>query len=171
MSTRPIDDRGFERVASLESLAGCYENRAQVGKGVGLMFLSAIIWPDSKLPHGDVTAVEVRSLMDDKVSVVAHTSNGVIKEQVFTSGRDFIFESGQVRLTRPFGSAARESGNVFIGVGAQTKTLGVDSDGNGRALSSASFAGTAFLVIPIAGGVSDVGRFTRSRTLCVQPGH
>ncbi|NHK96870.1 MULTISPECIES: hypothetical protein [Rubrivivax] len=170
MSTKPIDDLGFERVASLESLAGCYENRAHVGKGVGLMFLSSIIWPDSKLPHGDITAVEVRSLMDDKVSVSAHTSNGVIKEQVFASGRDFTFESGQVRLTRPFGSAASESGNVFIGVGTQTKKLGIDSDGNGRAVSSASFAGTAFLVIPIAGGVSDVGRFTRNRALCVQHG-
>jgi hypothetical protein len=58
------------------------------------------------------------------------------------------------------------SGNVFIGVARDATTLGLDSDGNGRVENTTVLAGTAFLIIPVAGSMREAARFKRAPHLC-----
>lgn len=153
--------------SSLSSFDGCYENRGETGEGAGPRFLSVTIWPNADLAHKDIEAVQVNAIGNDTVRVTAFAAHRVVRQDTFIEGKDFIFRSGQISISRAIGSAATEHGNVFIGAGIEATTLGVDAAGNGRSVESATFAGTAFLVIPIAGSVNDTARFNRAGGLCV----
>lgn len=167
VSTKPSNDFGFTDAISLAAFDGCYENRGETGKGAGPRFLSRTIWPKVKLPDKDIDAVQVNIIGNTAVRITAFSVHQVVRQDTFVEGKDFSFRSGQITISRAFGSAATEAGNPFIGAGVGSTTLGVDAAGNGRSVDSALFAGTAFLVIPIAGSVNDIVRFNRDPKLCV----
>lgn len=167
ISTKPSNDLGFTRATSLAAFDGCYENRGETGKGAGPRFLSRTIWPKADLAHKDIEAIQVSVIGNDAVRVTAYAAHQVVRQDTFVEGKDFTFRSGQITISHAFGSAATEPGNPFIGAGIGSTTLGVDAAGNGRSMESATFAGTAFLVVPIAGSVNDTARFNRSTDLCV----
>lgn len=167
VSTKPSNDLGFTNATSLAAFDGCYENRGETGKGAGPRFLSGTIWPKVELPHKDIDAVQVSVIGSNTVRVTAFSAHQAVRQDTFVEGKDFSFRAGQITISHAFGSAATEAGNPFIGAGVGTTTLGVDAAGNGRSVDSATFAGTAFLVIPIAGSVNDTVRFNRAPIFCV----
>jgi hypothetical protein len=166
VSTKPRGDLGFRDAASLASFEGCYINEGETGKGAGTRFLSRAIWPKADIEHKNIEAVQVSSTEANTLRVTAFAAYQPIRQEFFVEGKDFVFESGKIRISHAIGSAATEPGNVFIGAGVTTTTLGIDAAGNGRSVDSATFAGTAFLVIPVAGNVSDTVRFRRTANLC-----
>lgn len=164
LSTAPKDDAGFGAVKDLRSLDGCYGNR---GEGEGERYLSAVIWPKEQLEHKQVIAVKVVFVEPSSLRVMALSSEGTVKEAIFVEGKDFHLASGRIEVkSDAVASFAYPAGNVFIGAGHQSQVLGLDRGGDARVQESATFAGAAFLVIPIAGNVRDVFRFPRSPELC-----
>ena len=164
LSSAPKGDAGFAPVPGLEALVGCYTNR---GEGEGLRYLSAAIWPKEKLAHDQINAIDVALEQPTSLRVSAKASGQTIKESVFVEGKDFKLSSGQIEASDDvMASFAYPSGNVFIGVGRQSTTLGVDKSGNARVQDAGTFAGTAFLIIPVAGHVRDAYRFPKSPGLC-----
>ena len=164
LSTAPKNDAGFSAVKDLESLAGCYRNR---GEGEGVRYLSAVIWPKEQLAHEQISAIKAVFEGPRSLRVAALSSEGTAKEGIFVEGTDFHLASGRIQIqSDTIASFANPAGNVFIGAGQQSKSLGLDPRGDARVQESATFAGTAFLVIPMAGNVRDAFRFPRSQELC-----
>ena len=164
ISTAPKDDTGFSDVKDIKSLAGCYRNR---GEGEGARYLSAVIWPKEQLPHELISAIRVVFEEPRSLRVAALGPEGTSKEGIFVEGTNFHVTSGRIQIqSDTVASFAYPAGNVFIGAGHQSQSLGLDPRGDARMQESATFAGTAFLVIPIAGNVRDAFRFPRSKDLC-----
>lgn len=167
MTTKPPNDLGYADVPTLAAFAGCYKNAAEDAKGSGSHFLSRTIWPNEKLSHEKLEAIRVRFVEGGTLHFSAISAGQVVQEETFVEGRDFSFRSGRITMSRFIGSAATEPGNPFIGMGFETQTLGVDAFGNGRRENSVAFAGTVFLVIPIAASVKDASRFVKRDSLCL----
>ena len=55
---------------------------------------------------------------------------------------------------------------MFLGVGIQSTTLGVDASGDGRVVEDLKIAGTAFLIIPVAASGTDVVRYVKAPNRC-----
>lgn len=164
LSTAPKNDTGFAAVKDLESLTGCYRNR---GEGDGVRYLSAMIWPKENLEHESITAVKVGFERPRSLRVEALGSEGIAKEGIFVEGTDFQLTSGRIQVqSDTVVSFAYPAGNVFIGAGHQSRSLGLDSRGDARMQESVTFAGTAFLVIPMAGNAKEAYRFPRLQELC-----
>lgn len=164
LTSAPEHDLGFSAVRDLQSLEGCYRNR---GEGEGRRYLSAVVWPEEQLAHEQITAIKVMFEEPRSLRVVAVSPEGTAKEGIFTEGKDFHLSSGRIDIkSDAVASFAYPAGNVFIGAGHESRVLGLDARGDARLQESATFAGTAFLVIPMAGNVKDVFRFPRSLELC-----
>ena len=132
-----------------------------------MRYLSAVIWPKEQLPHEQIMAIKVVFEEPRSLRVSALSSEGTTKEGIFVDGADFHLTSGQIQIqSDTVASFAYPAGNVFIGAGHQSQALGLDTRGDARMQESATFAGTAFLVIPTAGNVRDAFRFPRSPELC-----
>ena len=165
VSTKPPGDTGFERVENLRAFEGCFANVGEGGKGSGSHYLSAIIWPDSDLDDKSIDFVKVNAEQEKALHVSAIGAGHVIREGRFQEGKDFTLVDGEIKLkTHVRGSAGTEPGNPFIGVGTESMTLGLDKAGNGRAVGAANIGGTVFLVLPVAGHMSDAVRFKRLPT-------
>lgn len=148
----------------LESLAGCYRNH---GEGEGVRYLSDVIWPKEHLVHEQIMAINVVFEEPRSLRVAAVSSEGTTKEAIFVEGTDFHLTSGRILIqSDTMASFAYPAGNVFIGVGHESQSLGLDPRGDARMQEGGTFAGTAFLVIPMAGHVRDVFRFPRLQELC-----
>lgn len=81
----------------------------------------------------------------------------------FWEGEDFEFKAGRIELKRDYvASGAREPGNPFIGVVTSKTLLGLDDSGQGRISQSTAFAGTGFLIIPVAGKTSNTQKIERA---------
>jgi len=164
LSTTPKDDAGFGAVNELKSLAGCYRNR---GEGESVRYLSAVIWPKEQLAHEQILAIKVVFEEPRSLRVSALGPKGTTNEEIFVEGTDFHLSTGLIQVqSDTVASFAYPAGNVFIGAGHQSQSLGLDPRGDARMQESAIFAGTAFLVIPIAGNVSDSYRFPRLQEPC-----
>jgi len=165
LSSSPKGDTGFADVEKIESLTGCFRN---TGEGEeGKRYLSAAIWPGDATPHKQVTAIRVDFEKPSSLRVTAIGTGGKIKEQLFVEGKDFHLASGKIKTkSDPIFSFAYPAGNVFIGVGYETQVLGVDERGNARLQEAGGLAGTAFLIIPIAGYGRDAFIFPRIPDLC-----
>jgi ketosteroid isomerase-like protein len=99
--------------------------------------------------------------------VLAVSLKAIAKEEIFVEGKDFHLSSGQIEIkSDSVASFAYPADNPFIGVGHETQVLGLDARGDARIQESATFAGTAFLVVPVAGNAKEVFRFPRSSALC-----
>lgn len=164
LSTAPKNDAGFGAVKDLKSLAGCYRNR---GEGEGVRYLSAVIWPKEQLAHEQILAIKVVFEESRSLRVSALSPEGTAKEGVFVDGTDFHMAAGRIQTqSDTVVSFAYPAGNVFIGAGHQFQALGLDHRGDARIQENATFAGTAFLVIPMVGNVRDAFRFPRSPESC-----
>ena len=99
--------------------------------------------------------------------VTALSTGEAIKDGVFVEGKDFHLASGRVNVrSESVVSFAYPAGNAFIGVAHESQVLGVDERGDARMQETTTFAGTAFLVIPVAGNTRDAFRFPRASGLC-----
>jgi hypothetical protein len=167
ISSKPSHDLGFGKPNSLRAFEGCYQNLGDRGTGTARRYLTALIWPDAAFEHSTIDAVRVNAIDDSSVEVIALSERQPVQRAIFTEGKDFSFDSGRIHLAgKVQGSAAQERGNIFIGVGHETRTLGLDPRGDGRVEETGTFAGTAFLVIPVAGHVREATRFRKSPQLC-----
>lgn len=167
VSSSPEDVPVPANTPTLGNFAGCYQNMVRTTTNGPLHYLSMTIWPDQTINHGAIEAIRVVSPDSDTLKVSAFANHQVVKEQSFISGVDFEFRDGQILLPEKLeGSGAGEPGNVFIGAMHTSRLIGLDQQGQGYLQESTSFAGTAFLVIPVAGQVNEAFRFATSERLC-----
>lgn len=166
LSAKPGPSSDFAKAISLSSFNGCYENQGEVESGNSISYLSSYIWPKLDIEKNDIDAILVQSIDEKTMKVSAFSHHQMVRQDTFILGRDFEFDSGRIKITHAIGSAAREPGNPFIGVVFSTTELGVDSVGDGRLQDTSTYAGTAFLVIPAVGNVSQAASFKKSEVLC-----
>ncbi|WP_418141888.1 hypothetical protein NUW46_08890 [Marinobacter sp. MA] len=156
------EDTGFAKSPSLEAFVGCYRNCSDRSDGSEQTCLSSIIWPDSftAVTRPQVVLIDKG---DGKSLVASAISDGIVlKQSQFREGEDFEFANGRIELKRDYvASGAREPGNPFIGMMTSKTVLGLDASGQGRISQSTTFAGTGFLIIPIAGSTSSTLRIER----------
>lgn len=157
------EDTGFAKSPSLEAFIGCYRNCSVPSNGSPPVCLSSIIWPESFTAETRPEAVHIQK-GDDESLVASAISDGVlIKQSRFSEGEDFEFKAGRIELKRDYvASSAREPGNPFIGVVTSKTLLGLDDSGQGRISQSTAFAGTGFLIIPVAGKTSNTQQIKRA---------
>lgn len=167
MATAPENNSNFDDIKEIQELTGCYKNKAESGKKYGIPFLSRFIWPKNEVDHQNINIIRVVLHNKNSLLVTGENKQNILIKQVFEKETDFTIESGQVSLkSELFGSLAHTAGNVFIGAGHTSTTLGLDKDGHGKVTDKDTFLGTAFLVFPIAGHGNDQYRFTRVNELC-----
>ncbi|TNE78239.1 MAG: hypothetical protein EP334_05185 [Gammaproteobacteria bacterium] len=119
--------------------------------------------------HDQISAIQVMGLPDHILKIVAYADHQVVLEQSFSSERDFQFIGGKVLLpSRRAVSGAGEPGNPFIGAMQTDIQIGMDSVGKGYVQETTTFAGTAFLVIPVAGKINETIHFETDPSLCVK---
>lgn len=158
----------FAYLDDLSSVAGCYQNRGEQPSNTQDRYLSQVFWPGpQEMDHQLVDFVEVTVTSAGAVLARALNEGTLVRESEFHEGQQFEFKSGTITLTNKlFGSMAYPSDNPFIGAGHTSVTLGIDVSGHGRLTEKNTFAGTAFLVFPIAGQVSETIRFVRVGDMC-----
>ena len=163
----PKDDAPFAEVKGIHSLEGCYQNKGEGESENPSRYLSSIIWPESKLNHNEITLIKVVAINDKKLKVTAESQGKIIQESQFVEGKDFNVNTKEIRAkSEPLISLAYPAGNVFIGVAYSSQVLGIDERGDAKLQETGTFAGTAFIVIPLAGHVKDSFRFRRVEEVC-----
>ena len=166
-TTKPNQDSGFAEAKSLVQFEGCYENCSDKSDGSALTCLSSWIWPDVFGPKNMPDEIYVEAKNYSELTVTAFELGNEVKKSLFKEGEHFTFTKGRIELKRKYiASGATEPGNVFIGVGTGKTALGIDPKGDGRVEQSSSFAGTGFLIIPIAASSTDISKIKRKATSC-----
>lgn len=162
-SSKPAHNVGFERAQSLRGLDGTYRNLGEVDpKYEHSEYLSAIIWPRlDASQHPAITTIAVHAMGDTAFNVVARDRSGIAKEQTFVRGKDFEFSSGKVHLKSAWSNNLKETEQGGIFFVHTSKELGVDRKGQGKFKKNETVVGAAYLVVPIAAGLSDEVRFVR----------
>ena len=157
------NDSGFAESQGLEAFIGCYRNCSDPSDGSAPVCLPSIIWPDQFTAETHPQAVHIQK-GDGKSLVASAISDGaVLKQSQFREGEDFEFKAGHIELKRDYvASGAREPGNPFIGVVTSETLLGLDDSRQGRISQSTAFAGTGFLIIPVAGKTSITQKIERA---------
>ncbi len=157
------NDSGFAESQGLESFVGCYRNCSDPSDGSARVCLTSIIWPDVFTAQTPPQAVNIQK-GDGRSLIASAISDGVVlKQSQFREGEDFEFKAGRIELKRDYvASGAREPGNPFIGVITSKTLLGLDGTGQGRISQSTAFAGTGFLIIPVAGKTSNTQRIEKA---------
>ncbi len=167
VSDNPENIPAAAMTTDLGNFSGCYLNRSSADSAAQTHFLTRIIWPGQALDHSAIDAVNVDPLPGNRFMVAAVANHHVVQRQTFVAGENFEFQSGQILLpARLEGSGAREPGNVFIGAMRSATRIGIDDRGQGYVQETTAIAGTAFLVIPVAGKVHETIRFERAADLC-----
>lgn len=169
MTTKPDRDVEYAFVKELDSVTGCYQNLGEREANTANIYLSQIFWPGLETQHDQIQLIEISLVSDESVIAQAFSDGKLIKQSVFLEGQHFELKSGKIVIKNElFGSLAYPADNPFIGVGHSSVVLGIDQSGNGKLTKSDSFAGTAFLFIPVAGQVSDSVRFVRTGKSCIE---
>lgn len=155
-------------LTSLQVLAGCYQNRGEPPDSVPKRYLSQLFWPDLTLDgHVTLEQVEVEPLSATAVRIRALQAGVVIRQSDFREGEHFTREADRIELSGNWGSSlAAPADNPFIGAYHERISLWLDTRGDGRMTNTSTFAGTAFLIIPLAGSVSEHTRFVRMGDQC-----
>jgi len=161
----PVNDVPFTEVAGLQSLAGEYRNLGETDPPGPPAYLSAVIWPvASDIDHASVDVVTVEAVSDQELVVRALAGDRLVKEGRFVAGEGFNFKDGKLYLRQKSElSLASPADNPFIGTAYEETVIGIDREGHGKLRHKTAFAGTAFLIIPVAGSVTDETRFLRLR--------
>lgn len=166
-TTKPVEDSGFTEAKSLSQFEGCYQNCSDTSDGSALTCLSGKVWPKEFDAEHLPDEVQVEASGNSELTVTAFNKGSVVKKSLFKKGEHFNFAQGRIELEREYvASGATEPGNVFIGVGTGKTLLGLDKEGQGRVQQSTSFAGTGFLIIPIAASGTDVSKIQRKGAVC-----
>ncbi|WP_062271170.1 hypothetical protein [Endozoicomonas arenosclerae] len=166
-TTKPNQDLGFAEAKSLAEFEGCYENCSDTSDGSALTCLSGKIWPKVFDPNNMPDEIFVEAKNNSELTVTAFKLGNEVEKSLFIEGEHFTFIKGRIELKREYiASGATEPGNVFIGVGTGKTVLGIDAKGEGRVEQSTSFAGTGFLVIPIAASGTDISKIRRKGASC-----
>ncbi len=164
----PPADMGFDDIEQLNDLDGVYQNLGEGGPDTDTtyltdtIYLSEIIWPDAtSRDHVQIERIEVRTIDAGSVAVTAFGWDGVVKKQEnFVAGEDFTLDDGKIQMHADVaGILSAKVGAV--GVFSEGVELGIDKTGHGKYRGTGSHVGTAFVVIPIAGGPRDDIRFER----------
>tara|TARA_B100000749_G_C18350431_1_gene433011 strand:- start:206 stop:754 length:549 start_codon:yes stop_codon:yes gene_type:complete len=156
------EDTGFASSPSLEAFVGCYRNCSDPSDGSAQTCLSSIIWPDGFEAETRPQAVLIEKGHGESLVASAISDGVVLKQSQFREGEDFEFTSGRIELKRDYAaSGAREPGNPFIGIMTSKTMLGLNASGQGRISQSTTFAGTGFLIIPIAGSTLSTQQIER----------
>jgi hypothetical protein len=166
-ASKPPQNVGFDRVASIRALAGNYVNLGESGKDVR-WYLSAVIWPDSAgtnlgargIDHAGIVTIEVTSVGDTALHVRGLREDGLEKEQTFVEGVDFQLRSGRLVLGHRTESTMKPEVPV-LGVMQTTRELGLDGGGQGKYQEVEKAAGLVYLVVPIVASQSWEVRFRR----------
>ena len=171
ITAAPKYDRGYAKTSTLKNFEGCYQNQSETRIEANLIvqqntpspvYLTDIIWPEEfKMTRPE--AVLVKAISENTLEVSTFGGGVHQKTSLFVKGKDFWLKSGHLKLRSQshYGFA-----DVFFGIYHKSTTLGVDANGNGRSVKTEAFAGTGFLIMPIAGLGSDTGGFKRNPTLC-----
>lgn len=167
MSTAPSQDVAYERIDNIESVTGCYQNLGEQPNPAVRRYLSQILWPADVTEHQDIEVVEVISFSANSLQATGLGAGKVLEQSEFVEGQHFELKAGKLKVTSEvMGSMAAESGNPFIGVAHDSVTLGIDKAGNAKLTEAGTFAGTAFIVIPVVSHISDAVRFVRTGDRC-----
>lgn len=157
-------------IGRLAAVAGCYQNAGDAPDSGPVRYLSQLFWPDAQLTHAAISMIDVQVPAADTVRVRAKNSEAGMLDSEYRQGEDFTFDGEQITLPGDWaGSLAAPADNPFIGVAHSSVVLRLDRSGNGVMTESTSIAGTAFLIIPVAGSVKDSVRFTRLSDTCNWP--
>jgi hypothetical protein len=147
----------------IREVEGVYKN---LGEGGGSewnrVYLSAIIWPGSKVQHKKIGYIEVRAVDGNALQVRAFSNDGApgaIKEETFVEGRDFEIYSGRIRLKSE--GFAFKSGVPPLGPSYEKKELGLDKKGHGKLKEISAGAGLYHALVWIAGVEDKEVRFLK----------
>ncbi len=164
----PPANVGIDDIEQLNDLDGVYQNLGEGGPDTDTtyltdtIYLSEIIWPDAtSYDHLRIERIEVRAIDAASVAVTAFGWNGVVKKQEnFVEGEDFTLNDGKIQM---YGDVAGILSTKVgaVGVFSEGVELGIDKTGHGKYRGTGSYVGTAFVVIPVAGGARDDIRFER----------
>lgn len=166
-TTEPAGTSDFMTLNELDSVAGCYQNMGQRLPDTPDRYLSQILWPGPEFDHKSITYIDISVAAPTTVLASAYGESGLINKSKFYQGQHFEFEAGKISITNElFGSLAYPADNPFIGAGRVSVTLGIDEQGHGKLAEKSTFAGTAFLFIPVAGQTSDSVKFIRVGDTC-----
>ncbi|MCG2582672.1 MAG: hypothetical protein KA296_17520 [Marinobacter sp.] len=162
------NDTGFAQTPSLDAFVGCYRNCSSPSDGSAPVCLTSILWPDVFTSEARPAAVNIEKGDGNSLIASAISQGVVLKQSRFREGENFEFKAGLLELKREYvASGAQEPGNPFIGVVTSKTMLGLDASGHGRISQSTAFAGTGFLIIPVAGKTSETHKIERApRALC-----
>lgn len=168
MYSAPENDANFSNESKLSDFVGCYKNIGESGEDNSQVLLSNVIWPNNnELSHKKIKHINVQLIAKNSINVEALSGTEVIYNSTFVNDKDFTINEGLITIKSEFlGSLADESGNPFIGVASGSTTIGLDQNGNGKMSDTATFAGTAFIFIPLAGHIDSSVRFIKSTTEC-----
>jgi hypothetical protein len=145
MHQGPVENQSFREVQQLTELEGVYVN-----KGDPKGFLSQEIWPKvGNFSHEAIQYIEVNAA-NDALIVKAIKNDCVVYERSYLLGRDFSVVDGAISIRSESHAVTRGPGDVVVGPSFQSKTLGIDKSGNGKARDSFFMAGLVFMIFPIA---------------------
>jgi len=161
----PSNDVNFSRISKINDFVGCYKNFGETQSKDIKYYLSLKIWPTSKINHKTIKFIRVVSVSDKKLKVTAETDNHIIKESIFTDGKEFKIEDGLIVIKSKYMGGVE---NVFIGAGHESVVLGLDERGDGRLNQKSTFIGTGFIFIPMAVYSNHSVRFKKLTTKCKQ---
>ncbi|MDL0432677.1 hypothetical protein QPM17_16165 [Marinobacter sp. TBZ242] len=162
------NDTGFAQSPNLDAFVGCYRNCSNPSDGSAPVCLTSILWPDVFTSEARPEAVSIQKGDGNSLIASAISEGAVLKLSRFREGEDFEFKAGLLELKREYvASGAGQPGNPFIGVVTSKTVLGLDTSGHGRINQSTAFAGTGFLIIPVAGKTLHTHKIERApRALC-----
>ena len=139
----------FSEITNTNQLNGVYRNA-----GGGNNYLSRIIWGNfdikiddkgTTLPHKEIEFLDVISA-GNKLTVNAIKNDFVIYKKEYLIGRDFEITDGKI-IWHKF---AATTGDIVVGPSHEKIELGLDTNGNVKYRTTSSFAGLAYLIVPIA---------------------
>lgn len=168
ISPEPAGDQALAQLAALQDVQGCYQNLGQrMGEATQKRYLSRLIWPDSSLPAEQIEHIEVSVIDTTHLLVKAIAGKYIMQQQIFNEGQDFSFREGVLEIHNELFASTAQADNPLLGAGHRTIRLGLDLAGHGHMQETTRFAGTAFLIIPVAGKVIDSVRFERKGMSCM----
>ncbi|WP_341706855.1 hypothetical protein [Halopseudomonas sp.] len=154
-------------IGDLAAIAGCYQNAGETEEAGRARYLSQLFWVQPVAEHAAIAVIEVQVPEADRVRVLANSSEGATLQADYRQGEHFTFDGEKISLPGRWDSSfAAPADNPFIGLAHSSVTLRLDRSGNGVLTEGSSIAGTAFLIVPVAGSTSDSIRFNRLGDHC-----
>lgn len=163
VSTAPSDNAPFDVITNIAQLEGVYKNQGDGGPDENVsVYLSRVFWPDDGSPdHRSIDKIKVEKQSQDTLVVNAFNGDIAVKTATFIEGREFSIEDGVIVLSDEAGIAGLKADEPLLGVYAGSRKLGLDEKGHGKFHSHEAAAGLAYMVFPVAAGLSRDVRFYR----------